>query len=173
MSRTGSQVAPLYRRLPHGPSGMERDEVARNQRARLYGGMIESVSQRGYQATTVAHVIGLAGVSRRAFYELFTNKEQCFLGTYDIVVARARKIALDAWTQERGWANRLHAACKALLDDVAESPKGPRLVLVDALGVGPSSRDRMQLAGFAFERLVTGAFQTSPDGVGFPRLTAR
>jgi AcrR family transcriptional regulator len=152
---------------------MDREEVARNQRARLYGAMIESISQRGYQATTVAHVIGLAGVSRRAFYELFSNKEQCFLATYDIVVARARKRVLDAWGQERGWANRLHAGCKALLDDVAESPKGPRLVLVDALGIGPKARERMQLAGFTFERLVAGAFQMAPDGVGFPRLTAR
>src|ERR1700677_1921610 len=153
MSRTGSQVAPLYRRLPHGPSGMDREDVARNQRPRLYGAMIEAISQRGYQATTVAHVIGLAGVSRRAFYELFPNKEECFLATYDIVVARARKRAVDAWVSERGWANRLHAACKALLDDAAENPNGPRLVLVDSLGVGPSSRDRMQLGGFAFERL--------------------
>ncbi len=152
---------------------MERDEVARNQRARLYGAMIESISQRGYQSTTVAHVIGLAGVSRRAFYELFANKEECFLATYDIVVARARKRVLDAWQQERGWANRLHAGCKALLDDAADAPKGPRLVLVDALGIGPKARERMQLAGFTFERLVASAFQVAPDGVGFPRLTSR
>ncbi len=152
---------------------MEREEVARNQRARLYGAMIESVAQRGYRATTVAHVIALAGVSRRAFYELFSNKEHCFLATYDVVVARARKRVLDAWVQERGWANRLHAACKALLDDIAESPNGPRLVLVEALGVGPSSRERMQLASLTFERLVGGAFQMAPDGVGFSRLTTR
>jgi AcrR family transcriptional regulator len=152
---------------------MDRDEVARNQRARLYGGMIESVSQRGYHATTVAHVIGLAGVSRRAFYEQFANKEECFLATYDIVVARTRKRVLDAWQGERGWANRVHAACKVLLDDVAESPKGPRLVLIDSLGIGPKARERMQLAGFTFERLLAAAFAASPDGVGFPQLTAR
>jgi AcrR family transcriptional regulator len=152
---------------------MDRDEVARNQRARLYGGMIESVSQRGYNGTTVAHVIGLAGVSRRAFYEQFANKEECFLATYDIVVARARKRVLDAWQGERGWANRVHAACKTLLDDAAQSPKGPHLVLVDSLGIGPKSRERMQLAGFTFERLVAAAFAASPDGVGFPQLTSR
>jgi AcrR family transcriptional regulator len=152
---------------------MEREEVSRNQRTRLFGGMIESVSQRGYHATTVAHVIALAGVSRRAFYELFANKEECFLATYDIVVARARKRVLDAWTEERGWANRVHAGCKALLDDVAEQPKGPRLVLVDALGVGPAVRERMQMSGFAFERLVAGAFNAAPDGIGFPGITAR
>ena len=98
---------------------MARDEVARNQRARMYGGMIEAVSERGYPQTTVAHVIAYAGVSRRAFYEQFQNKEMCFLATYDIIVARARKLVLDAWGGERGWANRLHAACKALLDDVS------------------------------------------------------
>ena len=148
MSQTKGKVPPLYRRLPHGPNGMRRDEVACNQRARLYGGMIESISQRGYKATTVAHVIALAGVSRRAFYEQFPCKEACFLATYDIVVARARKHMIDAWLGERGWANRVHAATKSLLDDVAENPKGPRLVLVDALGIGPKARERMQLAGF-------------------------
>src|SRR6185437_16720714 len=132
MSGTEREPVPLYRRLPHGPNGMSRDDVARNQRERMYGGMIEAVAERGYSRTTVAHVIGLAGVSRRAFYEQFANKEECFLATYDIVVARARKVVLDAWSQERGWANRLHGACKALLDDVAGTPKGARLVLVDS-----------------------------------------
>ena len=33
--------SPLYRRLPHGPNGMTRDEVTRNQRTRIFGGMID------------------------------------------------------------------------------------------------------------------------------------
>jgi AcrR family transcriptional regulator len=152
---------------------MRREDVARNQRARLYGAMIESVAERGYHATTVAHVIGLAGVSRRAFYEQFSNKEECFLATYDIVVARERKRVIDAWQGERGWANRLHAGCKTLLDDMAEAPKGPRLVLVDSLGIGPKARERMQLAGFTFERLVAAVFQMAPDGLALSPLMSR
>ncbi len=152
---------------------MPREEVERNQRSRIYGAMIESVAQRGYQATTVAHVIALAGVSRRAFYELFDNKEQCFLGTYEVVVAQYRRRVLAAWLSERGWANRLHASCKALLDDAARSPKGPRLVLVDALGIGPKARERMQLAGFTFERIVATCFENAPKEIAFPQLTSR
>jgi AcrR family transcriptional regulator len=135
--------------------------------------MIESIARRGYHATTVADVIALAGVSRRAFYEQFPNKERCFLATYDIVVARARKQVIDAWRRERGWSNRLHAACKALLDHIAGDPNGPRLVLVEALGVGPEARERMQLAGLAFERLIAVVFQLAPDGVQAPPLAAR
>ncbi len=152
---------------------MTREDVARNQRARMYGGMIEAVAEHGYPQTTVAHVIGFAGVSRRAFYEQFPNKEACFLATYDIVVARARKLVLDAWSRERGWANRLHAACKALLDDVADQPKGPRLVLVDSLGIGPRARERMTLASMTFERVIGMGFQAHPDGIELSPLTIR
>jgi AcrR family transcriptional regulator len=173
MSRIQRRHAPLYRRLPHGPNGLGREEVARNQRARIYGAMIESVAQRGYQATTVADVIGLAGVSRRAFYEQFENKHECFLRTYDIVVARAHKRVLDAWQAERGWSNRLHAAMRAVLEHAAFEPKGPRLVLVDALGIGAAGRERMQRVGFAFERLLSGGFELAPDRVTPPPLAAR
>jgi len=174
MDRTrGQQHAPLFARLPRGPNGLEREEVARNQRARIYGAMIESVARRGYQRTTVAHVIALAGVSRRAFYEQFANKQACFLATYDIVVARARKQVIEGWQGERGWSNRLHAACDALLRHTAFAPKGPRLVLVDALGIGPAARERMQLAHLAFERLVTFVLDAAPDRAPAAPLAAR
>jgi AcrR family transcriptional regulator len=135
--------------------------------------MIESISQRGYASTTVAHVIALAGVSRRAFYEQFANKEECFLATYDIVVARSRKLSLDAWDSERGWANRLHASCKTVLDDIAADPKGARLVLIDALGIGPKARERLHLAGSAYELLLGAAFKASPDSAPLPPIASR
>jgi AcrR family transcriptional regulator len=152
---------------------MDREDVARHQRARLYGGMIESISQRGYARTTVAHVIGLAGVSRRAFYEQFANKEECFLATYDIVVARSRKLVLEAWSSERGWANRLHASCKSFLDDIVADPKGAHLVLIDSLGIGSKARERLHLAGSAYERLVAAAFRVSPDTAPLPAIASR
>jgi AcrR family transcriptional regulator len=152
---------------------MDPEEVARHQRTRLYGAMIESVSQRGYQATTVAHVLALAGVSRRVFYEQFPNKEQCFLATHDILIVRERKRLIDAWQRERGWANRLHAACKTLLHDVAEDPKGPRLVLVESLGIGATGRERMQLTGVTFERLLATVLRLAPDATELPTLTSR
>ena len=113
----------MYRRLPHGPHGMGRDAVARHQRARLFGAMIEAIHRQGYKATTVAHVIALAGVSRRAFYEQFANKEDCFLGTYDIAVARAKRRMIDGWMSERGWANRVHRACQAFVEDAQRNVK--------------------------------------------------
>jgi putative PIN family toxin of toxin-antitoxin system len=169
----GERQRPLYRRLSSGSRGMHPEKVARHQRVRLYGAMIEAVSQRGYSATRVADLTDLAGVSRRAFYEQFANKEECFLATYDIVVARTRRLVLDSWEAESSVARRPHSACKVLLDDISDSPKGARLVLVDSLGIGSKARERMHLAGAAFERVVSYGFRSVPDGINEHPLIPR
>jgi AcrR family transcriptional regulator len=163
----------MYRRLPHGPHGMGREAVARHQRARLYGAMIEAIDRQGYKATTVAHVIALAGVSRRAFYEQFANKEDCFLATYDIAVARAKKRMLEGWMSERGWANRMHRACQAFVEDSIKNTKATRLVLIDGLGLGVVSRERMLRSAVAFERALAAGFRAAPDGVPLPPLAPK
>jgi AcrR family transcriptional regulator len=173
MGGTPQHPEPIFERLPHGPSGLAREEVARNQRIRMYGAMIESVHQRGYRSTTVAHVIALAGVSRRAFYEQFSNKEDCFLATHDIVVARARKQMVDAWEARSGFNNRVRGACAALLENIARFPKGPRLVLVDSLGIGPRGRDRMLQSGMGFELIVGQVLERAPDGAPLQPLLLR
>jgi AcrR family transcriptional regulator len=166
-------LTPLYKRLPHGPHGLGREAVARHQRARLYGGMVESVYQRGYPGTSVAHVIALAGVSRRAFYEQFSNKEDCFLSTYDALVAASRKRVLQAWLSERGWANRLYAACQMFLEGIAHDPRGANLVLVESVGIGRRGHERLQLTATAFERVVATGFSLTPDGIALPPLAPR
>jgi AcrR family transcriptional regulator len=170
MSGTERELSAMYRRLPHGPHGMGRDAVARHQRARLFGAMIEAVHRQGYKATTVAHVIALAGVSRRAFYEQFANKEDCFLGTYDIAVARAKRRMMDGWMMERGWANRVHRACQAFVEDACRNVKSSRLVLIEGLGLGVKSRERMMRSAVAFERVLADGFRAAPDGVQLPPL---
>jgi AcrR family transcriptional regulator len=152
---------------------MGREAVARHQRARLYGAMIEAVDRQGYRATTVAHVIALAAVSRRAFYEQFVNKEDCFLATYDIAVARAKKRMLEGWMNERGWANRLHRSCQAFVEDSATNLKATRLVLLEGPGLGSKGRERMLLASSAFEQVLDAGFRMAPDGIRLPPLAPK
>ena len=149
------------------------EAVARHQRARMYGAMIEAVHRQGYRATTVAHVIALAGVSRRAFHEQFANKEDCFLGTYDIAVARARRRAIDGWMQERGWANRVCRAYEMFSEDSLRNVKATRLVLIEGLGLGSVSRERMIRSSLAFERVLAAGFRVAPDGVQLPPLAPK
>ncbi|MGH2880376.1 MAG: TetR/AcrR family transcriptional regulator [Solirubrobacteraceae bacterium] len=135
--------------------------------------MLESVYQRGYAATNVAHVIALAGVSRRAFYEQFSNKEDCFLFTYDELVKASRKRVLRAWLSEHGWANRLYAACRVFLTGIAEDPRGAHLVLVEALSAGPCDSQRLRCTATSFERVVATGFSRAPEGIALPPLAPR
>ena len=76
----------LNERLPRGRHGLPREAVTESQRNRIHQAMIEVVSERGYPETRVVDVIGVAGVSRKTFYELFDSKEDCFLAAYDVLL---------------------------------------------------------------------------------------
>jgi AcrR family transcriptional regulator len=151
---------------------MSREEVGRNQRARLYGATIEAVAARGWRETTVADVIALAGISRRSFYEHFASRDECLAATRDSVVARSRKLAIDAWAGERGRANRLHAACKAVLDDVVAAPNQGRLVLVESLAAGNHAREAMRLEGRAFGQMLAFALDLAPRDAELRQLSS-
>jgi AcrR family transcriptional regulator len=152
---------PLYRPLPRGPSALSSSEVARNQRARLFGAMVEAVERWSFQRTTIADLIGLAGVSRRAFYELFDSKEQCLLATHNSIVTRARGRAIRAGSTHRGWSNQAYASIKSIFDEAAEHPQRARLVIVDSLGITPGALARLQISNRALEEPAALAWRST------------
>src|SRR3954449_5882078 len=83
-------VGPMARpasQLPKGRHGLSRAFIAHNQRERLLDAIANVVAEKGYAATRVADITDYAGVSRKTFYELFTDKEDCFLAAYDAITA--------------------------------------------------------------------------------------
>ncbi len=138
-------IVPIYERLPKGPHSIGATGVARNQRIRMYGGMIEAVATRGYAPTSVRLVIGLAGVSRRVFYEQFSGKEECFLATFDLIVKRAIQRLTAAYCTAPGdRETRVRVALEVLGAELEQNPKAVHLVLVDAPTVGPEGARRLQ-----------------------------
>src|ERR1700750_939795 len=95
----GNSDARRKKRLRPGP-GTPRDEVLANQRRRLFGAMVASVSERGYIATTVNDLVEISGVSSRTFYDLFPDKKACFLATLEAIIEAAAAYALQS-TGER------------------------------------------------------------------------
>ncbi|MGH2903809.1 MAG: TetR/AcrR family transcriptional regulator [Solirubrobacteraceae bacterium] len=158
---------PLYEQLPARGRRrvLDHDVVAGNQRSRLVGAMIEEVSERGYADATLARMVALAGVSKRAFHEQFGTKQAYFLATYDAIVDNALTRIGAAYRSEGDWQARLCAAFAAYAAEVVEEPKAARLVLVDALGAGPAAVARMRNSRRIFERIVEASFDEAPDGV--------
>jgi TetR/AcrR family transcriptional regulator len=167
-------TAPLYERLPRGPHQMEPDEVAENQRRRMYGAMVEAVATNGYGRTSVKQVVSLAGVSRRAFYEQFANKQECFLATLDLIAAQAMSRVVATYRSTDGpLEQRLGIALGAFAEIVRDNPKGARVMLVDAPSVGPAGWDRLTETLSAFEERLAASFSHAPDAAPLPEPVAR
>jgi AcrR family transcriptional regulator len=77
------------RQAPHDGQAGGRGHVGEIQRARMIAAMIDVVSERTRANATVAHVVARSGVSRRTFYEVFEDFEDCFLAALDQSVAQA------------------------------------------------------------------------------------
>jgi AcrR family transcriptional regulator len=131
-------------KLSAGPHGLDPALVERVQRERVLEAMAAVVAESGYQSATVGKILARARISKITFYELFDNKEQCFIAAYDDAVALAFARIEGACAAERlaPAEQRLGAAIDALLDFLAEEPEIARLCVVEVLAAGPAGRER-------------------------------
>ncbi|HEY2631952.1 MAG TPA: hypothetical protein VGI26_06180 [Solirubrobacteraceae bacterium] len=108
--------------------------------------MAEEVAIRGASSVTVARVIARARVSRRLFYELFADIEDCLLATLDWALKQAQAVAVDAYSSEQSWLEGIRAALAALLRFFDEQPLLAQLCIVHAAGGGPRVLERRSRA---------------------------
>jgi AcrR family transcriptional regulator len=173
-SGAAQAIAPIYKRLPKGPHGITATGVAHHQRIRMHGAMIEAIATRGYRNTSVKHVIGLAGVSRRAFYEQFANKEDCFLETFDLIVHRGIKRINQAYRTTTGnMEQRMRAAFQAFVEEVQKNSKALHLVVIDAQTAGPGGVRRLRRITATFEGLLSSSFADRRETDALPLPVAR
>ncbi len=104
--------------------------------------MGELVRERGPGAVSIAHVVSRSGVSRRTFYELFENREDCFLAAFDAAIDRAAETVLPAYLEHAGWRERVRAGLEAALRFLDAEPELGYLCLVGALGGGERALER-------------------------------
>jgi AcrR family transcriptional regulator len=116
--------------------GIARGRVPEIQRMRILKALVEVSRERGVGQVTVTHVVARSGVSRRTFYELFEDREDCFLAAFDEAVARASQRVLPAFRAGGRWRLRLRAGLGAFLEFLEDEPELGAFCVVDALGAG-------------------------------------
>lgn len=116
--------------------GNPREASDRSQRERIFGAIVALSAEQGYEATNIAEVVKLAGVSRAAFYEHFADKKACLLAALDALVGPTIAVierAEDARSPEA----RIRQAFEAFLDLIAEQPAAAKVALVEVYATGP------------------------------------
>ena len=127
------------------PGPRTRGRVGEIQRARIVAAMGELVRERGLGGVTVAHVVARSGLSRRTFYELFQDREDCFLAAFDVAIARAAEGVLPTYGAPARWRERIRAALEAMLCFLDAEPELGYLCVVGALGGGERVLERRTL----------------------------
>jgi AcrR family transcriptional regulator len=141
------------RMLRPGPQASP-EEGARNQLERLYGAMVACVAEKGYSATTVGDLLDLSGVSRSSFYDLFRDKEDCFLATFDAILEMAVAIAEAEFEGEGDLEERARRALRKTFETIALQPAAADLCYNHPYDLGPRGQEALERAMTEFGALV-------------------
>jgi AcrR family transcriptional regulator len=158
------------RMLRPGP-GMAREDVAKNQRERLFGAMVAAVATKGYEETTVADVLELSGVSRSAFYEHFRDKEECFLATFDGISEQAMALVKEELEKSDGngsWEGRARRALRQALQTMVNEPAAARICADGIYTAGEAGRKALERVLERFEA-VAGETVANVHGEELPK----
>lgn len=161
------------RGLPRGPQALPPEQVAADQRERLYEAMISSVNERGFVATTISDLVARAGVSRRSFYEHFENKEECLLATYDALIERLTARIAESFDPEADWTVQIDAFVRALFEASSDRPDAARLVSVEMGAAGPVGIERWARDADRLATFVSYIFEKAPGDGSMPAPLAR
>jgi AcrR family transcriptional regulator/DNA-binding MarR family transcriptional regulator len=142
------------------------------QRLRLVAAMVDVATERGVANVTVAHVVERAGVSRRTFYEIFEDCEDCLFAALEEALRGACERVLPAYREGGRWADRIRASLIALLELLEADPVTGHLLIVGSLGAGARALERRGSVLSQVIAAVDEGRQESKVGAQAPPLTA-
>ncbi len=150
-----------------------REQIVEIQRSRLLAAAVVAVDELGYADTTVSDVTSRARVSRRTFYELFANREECLAAVLEDVVALVESEIIAADLDGLAWRERVSGGLWAILSFLDREPALARVCVVQALRGGPQLLGRRDeiLAGLAAV-VDEGRLEGGARGGGCTPLTA-
>ncbi|HTB50107.1 MAG TPA: TetR/AcrR family transcriptional regulator, partial [Solirubrobacteraceae bacterium] len=134
MSSRGGAVSdgPAAIGLSGARDGPGRRHMQQIQRARILVATAQAAYEFGARYLTVANVLERAGVSRRTFYELFDDCEDCLLAAIEDSMERAGRRMRGAYETAPGaWRGRTRASLTALLGFFDEHPCAAHLLIVE------------------------------------------
>jgi AcrR family transcriptional regulator len=168
-AHNGAARMPARRSSLHGEDAEEGKRrqgahVTEMQRRRLLRAMDEVLAEGGIEDATVGRISKRAGVSRRTFYEVFEDREECFLAALDEAVERIAEEVAPAYARADKWSVRIRAALVVLLEHFDAYPGVARMCVVETLRAGPAVLERRRRVLAALSAAVDEG--RTPKGTG-------
>lgn len=157
-------------RLPSGRHNLPREFVVTSQRDRLLDAMAQSCAEKRYAEVSVADIVATARVSRSTFYEIFPDKEACFLAAYDAILGRfVTEVIKARQAPELTWPEQIELGIEASMDFLAAEPAFARMCIVDMFSAGPSALERYLSAVRLIANFVDGGRTQMPGREDVPK----
>lgn len=99
-------------------------------------GMGESLMEKGFAGTVVADIVKRARVSRRTFYEEFTDRGECFLALCDRTTDVAREVISAAADPALSWEEQSSRAVDSYFAFMTVEPLLTRAMLFEVYALG-------------------------------------
>ena len=167
----GDAAALRERKLRPG-RGTPREEAERNQRERLFAAMVATVAEKGYEATTVADLVELSGVSRSAFYRHFNDKQACFLAAVEAIVdPTLARIGRDQ--SVAAGIERARQAFESVLRLIVAQPAASKMCIVEIYAAGPEGAALVDRTLDQITTIVGRLLEEVPERQGMPTELVR
>lgn len=124
-------------------------------RGRLLDATAQCLSDRGYQATTIADIVRVARTSKRSFYDEFSDKQECYL---ELMAAVNRELLAElerAVDPEVPWREQVRSAVGAYLEVCEQNPGTTCSWIRELPALGESAREVQKESLEAFTALIT------------------
>jgi AcrR family transcriptional regulator len=158
--------------LPPGRHKLPREVVEQNQRERILDAIVDVASLAGYAEMSIEEIIGTAGVSRRTFYDLFSDKDEAFLEAVDQVSSELVERVRTAYESADSFAAGVRNGLAAFLHFLADEPRYADLLIVEVLAAGPETVARRNRVMDSFAAMVLAGARQLPATRRPPDLAA-
>jgi AcrR family transcriptional regulator len=123
---------------------LPRTRVGEIQRSRLLAGAVAAIDELGYPRATVGRITARACVSRRTFYQMFADRDECFAAVLDEVAATVAGELSAAGLGGLAWRERVRVGVWGMLVFFDREPVLARVCVVQALRAGPLVLERRE-----------------------------
>lgn len=155
--------------FPAGRPRLSSSEVAENHRRRILFAVAKLAAEEGYAAMTVADITRAASVDGRAFYRLFSDKEDAFAAAHELGFQEVMDATSKAFFAARSWPERCWEAGRALTGLLQENPMVAVVGFVEAYSAGPAAVQRVENIHAAFLFFMQEGLMQSPGAANVSR----
>ena len=142
-------------------------------RERILDGALDVFARKGYHRAIVDDIVRASGTSKGAVYHHFPNKEAVFAALVDDFAELLVSRVATAVSKRQGALAKVDGALTAALTTFADNEQLARLILLEAVSLGPAYQRKRAEVAARFAMLIQGYLDEAVADGTLPAVDTR